>query len=256
MKTRALLRTYATAALLLGSAGCGKPPPPPPDAGVDDSCGLDCVAQHRYGLILKRCFEYTDTTVAQDLPSLGVYVSEKRELEGGVPVISVDYSQSGARKMTDSFTIREGRLILARREWTSGGSVTYKDAAGNIVGVDFLHPDTAAGQNFATTATADYVTPNGTRQSDDTSFTVVASAPTNAEKTNPSGTYEGAVKLLINEQPPHGMDTRRIFSDGTGFILIATTLTATGGTNTPFALQRIRDLGTPDGGDTACGLTP
>ncbi|MBX5483777.1 MAG: hypothetical protein IRZ16_18285 [Myxococcaceae bacterium] len=256
MKTTALLSPVGVVAIALAASACGKEPAPPPDAGVDTSCGIDCEAQNRYGLILHRCFEYTDTSSAQTLPALGVLVSEVTHLESGPPVIKVEYSQAGARKMTDSFMIVDGTLKLARREWVSGGSVTYKDAEGTIVGVDLWQLDTAAGQNFSTEASADFISPNGTRQTEETTFSVVTAAPTTTEKTVPAGTFDNAIKVLVNEQPPHGMDPRRIFVEGTGFTLISTALSATPGSGKEYRLQGIRDIGTPDAGAQACGLAP
>ena len=256
MKSPALPFLVGALAIAFLDAGCGKAPPPTPDAGPDTSCGIDCEAQQRYGLILNRCFEYTDTTAAQTPPALGVLVTEKRTLEGDVPVISVDYSQSGARKMTDSFMLTGGKLVLARREWVSGGSVTYKDPDGNITGVDLWQPGTAVNENFSTQSSADFITPGGMRQTDDTSFTVVTSAPAATDKTVPLGTFDNAIRLVVNEQPSHAFDSRRIFVEGTGFTVISTSLSSTASGGTPYLLQAIRDIGTPDGGTTPCGLAP
>lgn len=253
MTTRMLSCAGALVSAVILSA-CGSPPPPPPDAGVDTSCGIDCAAQQKYGLILKRCFEYTDTNEAQAFPALGVYVREVRQLEGGVPVISVDYLQGGARKMTDSFILRDGSLVLARREFTSGGSVTYKDDAGNIVGVDWWHPDTTSGQNFETDSSADVVLASGTRQTDATSFKVITSDPLANEKAVPAGNFDTAVKLVFNEQPPHGMDGRRVFVDGTGFTLLSSGFSQSSTDIKPYRLQDIRDIGSPDAGSGECSL--
>lgn len=256
MKNRSFALGACVAALWL-TTGCGEQPKPTPDAGVDTSCGIDCVAQERYGLIVNRCFEYSDTsTDVQLIPAVGVQVSEVRELEGGVKVVSVDYYRSGLREMTDNFMLVDGALKLARREWHAGpgGSVTYRDEANNIVGVTWLQPDTAAGQNVVSDVVADVV--SGMRTSEPTTYTVVTSAPSMNEKTVPAGTYENAVKLIFNEQPAHGYDGRRVFSEGVGFPVFSSTfaLGTTGGT--PYYLQGIRDIGTADGGTHACGFAP
>lgn len=248
----ALVATASLAAL-----ACSPPPPPPPDAGVDTSCGLDCEAQQRYGLIVDRCFEYSGSSMTEPFPAMGAYVRPVRELEGGVKVIPVEYSQNGVLKMEDNFLIRDGALVLARRVFkTAGGSVTYKDASGAIIGADWWQADTAAGQNFTTSATADFIDTAGTRESQPTEFNVVASESSTSEKTVPLGKYDNAVTLVFNEQPSHGMDTRRVFADGTGFIFLSTSFSSATTSGTGFRLQGIRDVNTADGGTHPCGLTP
>lgn len=232
-------------------SACGKPPSnPPPDAGVDSSCGLDCELQARFGLIVGRCFEYSDTRQALGLPALGVEVTGVRELEGGLKVISVDYSQSGARRLKDNFFFQAGELRLARREFVTGGtSVSYLDENNTLTGVTWWEPGTTAGESFETQTQARVgttVTP--------TTYGVITAMATADEQTVPAGTYDTGVTMVFDEQPSHGSDTRRVFVDGVGFTLIASSLSASGTNATVYRLQGIRDLGTPDAGTNACGF--
>jgi len=125
--------------LTLALSACGSSTTTTPDAGPDVSCGLDCAAQARYGLIIDRCFEYsTSKTTADDPPALGLWVRPVFTIEGGVKVIPVEYRQNGQIKMIDSFGIVDGTLKLMRREFSgTGQSVTYKTGM-DITGVTWL----------------------------------------------------------------------------------------------------------------------
>jgi|GEM_PF-2237754 hypothetical protein len=229
--------------------GCG-PAKPKPDAGPDTSCGLDCAAQENYGLIINRCFEYSDDPLSKKSPpSLGVWVREVFELEGGIATIPVEYRQGGQIVQTDYFVIRDGDLVLMRRA-PAAGSVTYKtDAA--ITGVKWLSLGTAAGENFSTKTTAFLSLGN---QSVATDYRVTTAEATGGEKKTPLGTFDTAFKMLFGESPDHGSDPRRIFVPGTGFVVIASPFNLSGGTPTPHSLQRIRDIGTADAGTEPCSL--
>src|SRR5262245_19903143 len=101
--------------------GCGGKATP--DAGtVDTSCGLDCAAQTRFGLLFGTCFEYTDGTTAATPPALAAEVMPLTTLEGGLSVLQLKYSSGGQRRMQDSFTIVDGTLKLVRREFGVGGT--------------------------------------------------------------------------------------------------------------------------------------
>lgn len=235
---------------LLLTACSGTPTPPPPDAGVDTSCGLDCALQNQFGLVVGRCFEYSAGRQAEMTPSLGAEVTEVRELEGGRQVISVDYTQSGARKMRDNFYFEAGELRLARREFVTGGtSVTYLDENNTISGVIWWEPGATAGESFETQTRARVgadITP--------ATYGVITAMATADQQSTPAGTYDTAVGMIFNEQPDHGTDTRRVFVEGVGFTQIASTLGVPGAMATTYRLQAIRDLGTPDAGSNACGF--
>ncbi len=253
-QTRPLPLLGALAALAL--FGCSPDPEPVPDAGIDDTCGIDCEAQNRFGLIADRCFEYSDTQDRQDSPTIGALVRPVRELEGGVKVIPVEYSESGVGRMEDLFMIVGGELRLARRTFTaSGDRVDYRDEASNIIGVTWLQPDTSAGQNFSTQAHAD-VLAGGQGSNQPTTFTVVASAPTPGEERVPHGHFPDSVKLLFNETrpPPHGLDSRRVFQQDLGFTLFSSSFTLAGSSPREFRLQGVRDVGTEEGGTHTCGF--
>lgn len=239
----------ATSLLALGLlVGCGAPKPTP-DAGPDTSCGLDCVAQENYGLIVNRCFEYTDDPLTPKTPpSLGVWVREVFELEGGIKSIPVEYRQGGQTMQTDYFTIKNGELWLLRRADRTG-SVTYRtDTA--ITGVKWLALGTVSGENFSTSTTA-FLTDN---TSTATAYRITTDTPTGGEKKTPAGTYETAVKILFGETPDHGADPRRIFVPGVGFTVVASPFSLLGGSPTPHLLQRVRDIGTADAGPEVCSL--
>jgi hypothetical protein len=249
-------RRWLLAALpALGCIACGPPPnPPPADAGVDTSCGLDCAAQSRYGLLVDRCFEYSDTTGAADPAVLGVQVKPVLSLEGGVGALPVEYRQGGQIRMTDHFRFDGQDLLLARRAVVAGESITYKDGGGAITGLAWFKEGVAAGQNFDSSAEADLIS-GGSRVSEPTTLRVDVLAASTAERTVPAGTFAEALKLGFNETPFHGGDPQRVLAEGTGFILLSTrfSLTSTG-TAQPYRLQRIRDLGTTEAGPEECGL--
>lgn len=237
-------------ALALGlSTACG-PVKPTVDAGPDTSCGLDCVAQEAFGLVINRCFEYsTDPLTAQTPPALGVWVREVFELEGGIKTIPVEYRQGGLILQTDYFTFPNGDLTLMRRI-AGNQSVTYRtDTA--ITGVKWLSQGTGAGENFSTSTSAFL---SRDLSSTDTNYRITTDVPTTAEKRTPLATYDTAYKILFGESPDHGSDSRRIFVPGTGFVLIASPFSLLGGSPTPNHLQRIRDIGTADAGTESCSL--
>lgn len=237
-------------ALALGlSTACG-PVKPTVDAGPDTSCGLDCVAQEAFGLVINRCFEYsTDPLTAQTPPALGAWVREVFELEGGIKTIPVEYRQGGQIVQTDYFTFPNGDLTLMRRI-AGNQSVTYRtDTA--ITGVKWLSQGTGAGENFSTSTSAFLSRDNSSTA---TNYRITTDVPTAAEKRTPLATYDTAYKILFGESPDHGSDSRRIFVPGTGFVLIASPFSLLGGSPTPNHLQRIRDIGTADAGTESCSL--
>ncbi|MFO0598513.1 MAG: hypothetical protein U0228_24620 [Myxococcaceae bacterium] len=232
------------------------------DSGPDTSCGFDCVAQNRYGLVLNRCFEYsTDGLAAQTPPSLGVWVVRQKQqtghpddglfyLEGDVPTLVVEYRQGGQTVQTDYLGIKNSDLYLMRRI-AGGQSVTYKSADSKITGVKWLTTDVASGQNFSTDTGAFLSRDNTTTP---TTYRVTTDTPTGAEKRTPLMTYDNAVKVLYGETPDHGADPRRVFVPDVGFTVIASPFSLLGGSPTPHYLQKIRDIGSPDGGSDACSL--
>ena len=244
------MRFLSVSCLAVGlMTACG-PARPKPDAGPDTSCGIDCVAQENYGLIINRCFEYsTDPLSKQTPPSLGIWVREVFELEGGVPTIPVEYRVGGQTLQTDYFAIKNGDLLLMRRI-AGSGSVTYRTDT-TITGVKWLTLGTAAGENFSTETTAFLSRDNSSTA---TSYRITTDLPTGGEKKTPLATYDTAIKILFGESPDHGSDPRRIFVPGTGFTVIASPFNLAGGSPTPHVLQRIRDLGTADAGTEACSL--
>lgn len=243
------MRIALFALLALGSA-CGSPSTPRPDAGPDTSCGLDCDAQRAYGLLVNRCFEYSsDPLSAEAVPALGVWVREVFTLEGGVKAIPVEYRQNGQIRQTDYFGIApNGDLLLYRR--IAGTSVTYRTGT-DITGVKWLSLGTVAGDTVSTSTTA-FLSANDASEA--TTYRVTTAAPTTSEKKTPAGTFDSAVKVLFGEMPDHGSDPRRIFVEGTGFTILASPFSLSGGSPTPVHLQRVRDLGTPDAGPEDCSL--
>jgi hypothetical protein len=250
---KALLARLAIALPLLA---CGKRSEDPPDAGVDPSCGLDCASQQRYGLIVERCFEYTNPSLPPDELAIGAWVGPVEMLEGGRYVLPVLYSEGGQPRMTDRFFFQDGDLYLARRVFQSGQSITYRDQEGNIVGVPWWQVGTAANQSFEDQVQGDVVNLS-TRIIEPTTFRVSTLEPTEDEKTVPAGAFPTAIKLLFSETPEHGSDTRRVFAEGTGFTLFAGPLQLGGGEAVEvYRLLRIRDVGTTDGGSHPCGVIP
>ena len=245
LKTLSLLVLAAALALACG----GKPTPPDAGPMIDSSCGIDCAAQAKYGLLEKTCFEYSDTSSTVSPPTLAAEVQPKVELEGAVPVMQVRYTSGGQRRMQDSFTIVNGELKLVRREFGAGGtSVSYKKTTGELEGVKWLALNTGIGENITSTSSADVIA--AMRMSESTTFRVTTSAPGQAELAVPWATFDGGVRMLLTETPDHGSDSRRVWVPGVGFALITTPLMLTGGTSQEYRLQNIKS--TADGG--LCGF--
>jgi hypothetical protein len=238
------------AAALFCLAACSGAPNNTPDAGPDTSCGIDCAAQNRYGLIVGRCFEYSDTTTASNPASLGAEVQAVEQLEGNVSVLPVQYTQNGQTRMTDYFTIRNGDLYLARREFLPGQSNSYKDDAGVIVGVLWLKTNSAAGETSTTTTQADILT-GANRHTDVTTYQVTTAQPTPSELAVPAQSYDGGVKLIMSETPSHGADPRRVFVPDVGFSLFASAFSQAGGNASEYRLQKVRDI---TASSEACGF--
>jgi hypothetical protein len=238
----------------LGLVGCGQAKPTV-DAGPDTSCGFDCAAQAKFGLLVNRCFEYSDNPVAkQDPPALGMWVRPLRTLEGGLQVLPVEYRQNGQIKMVDNFTITNGELLLVRREFSgSGQSVTYKKGDA-LSGVKWLGVDSVAGENYNTTADAFLVNQAGVGATTSTAFRMTTAAATTSELRTLVDTYTAGMKLLPGESPDHGSDTRRVFVPDVGFVVLASSFSLLPGTSLPLTVQKIRDPGTPDGGSDDCSL--
>ncbi len=249
------MRIGLVATLVLALA-CGAPNKPTPDAGPDTSCGLDCAAQGRFGLIVDRCFEYSSSATTPDsLPALGLWVKPVFTLEGGVKVLPVEYRVGGQVKLIDDFGLVNGDLVLMRREFSGQGqSVTYKNAANAIVGVKWATMDVAAGQTVTTTAQAFVVGTSGQGTSEAVTYPVTANAATVSEQKTPLKTYPEALELLFGENPPHGSDAKRVFVPDVGFTVVAAPFSMNATAPTPVMLQAIRDLGTADGGTANCSL--
>ncbi len=237
-------------------AACS-PPSKPPDAGVmiDTSCGLDCDAQKRFGLLLNTCFEYADGPTGMDPPALGIFVRQVFTLEGNVKVLVVEYSVLGQLKMTDSFGFNDGRLLLMRREFSGGQSVTYKNAANEIVGVAWLERMSAAGSTVSSSASADVLLGGSNRMTEATTYRVTLETATGSQTTVPlqSGPFDAGVQMSFGETPDHGSDGKRVWVPGLGFIFFSSTFQlASGGSSPQYRLQRVRTLGAGDGGDKPC----
>ncbi len=227
------------------------------DAGPDTSCGLDCAAQNTYGLIVNRCFEYSDdATKKKDPPSLGALVLPVFTLDNSLKVLPVEYRQGGQLKMRDSFVIKDGELLLARREVAATSqSVTYRDTSLKVAGVKWLQLDATAGATYTTPSKALVVNESGAMNSTDSSYRVTTAAPSAPELKTPLNAYPDGLKLLYGESPTdNGSDSRRVFVPNVGFVLIASSFSLVPGATTPMSLQRIRDMGTPDAGAGDCSL--
>lgn len=216
-----------------------------PDAGpqVDTSCGIDCVVQAEYGLIANRCFEYSDDSSVATPPDLGVAIEGLVELEGGQKALRAVYFQNGQRLIEDTFLLVDGDLKLARRsDNRASRSITYTDEGDLTVGVTLVQADTAVGQSFpAESVTA--VIAAGASSEEATTWTGNTFPPTASEKTTPSGAYENAVTITYNETPDHGLDPRRVFVRGTGFVQLNTRLSLTpSDAAAPYKLQGMREL--------------
>src|SRR5947208_3216329 len=74
----ASMRRLVPFAMALFACGGNKTP----DAGpmIDSSCGIDCAAQARYGLLAGQCYEYSDGTTTVSPPPLAAEVRPKVEL--------------------------------------------------------------------------------------------------------------------------------------------------------------------------------
>ncbi|MFZ5470879.1 MAG: hypothetical protein ACOZIN_15745 [Myxococcota bacterium] len=242
--------------LTVALAACGPPArPPPPDAGPDTSCGLDCAAQEHFGLLVNRCFEYSTSSTASNPAAIGVLVRPVEVLEGGLAVLPVEYRESGQVKMTDYFTLKDGNLLLARRSWLPGQSVTYRqEQQGPITGATWLEAGALAGENVSSAVQAT-VQGSGAQRTEATTVRVVLAAASTSERTVPLKTFDEALQLILSETPDHGIDTRRVFVANTGFIFFATPFSpAAGATASPYYLQKVRDLDSPDGGTLECGF--
>ncbi len=245
-------------ALLLSSLviACGTPSGGAVDGGPDTSCGLDCAAQQTYGLIVNRCFEYSDdTSKKKDPPTLGALVLPVFTLDNKVKVLPVEYRQGGQLKMRDSFAIVKGELLLVRREFpATGQSVTYRDSSLQLAGVKWLETAAAGDQTYTTTAKALLAGSSGAGNSTDSSYRVTTAVPSSAELKTPLNAYLDGLKLLFAESPTdNGSDSRRIFVPNVGFVLIASPFSlAPGAQVTAVMLQRVREMGTPDAGAGDC----
>ncbi|MCC6334569.1 MAG: hypothetical protein IT380_11350 [Myxococcales bacterium] len=233
---------------------CGPKPTTMQDAGPDTSCGLDCVAQARYGLIVERCFEYSsDPLNAQDPPTLGAWVRPVFTLEGGVKVIPVEYRQNGQIRMIDSFSIVDGNLRLMRREFAgTGQSVTYKTGM-DITGVQWLTQGSSAGETY-TSSTDAFIANQSSTMTVPTTYRMTTAAASASELRTPLETYTSGLKLLVGETPDHGSDPRRVYVPDVGFVVLASSFSLVPGTTVAVSLQKIRDIGSPDGGSDACSL--
>ncbi|MEW5742801.1 MAG: hypothetical protein AB1938_28045 [Myxococcota bacterium] len=240
--------------LSLSLLACGSKPMTQQDAGPDTSCGLDCFAQARYGLIIERCFEYSsDPLNKQDPPALGAWVRPVFTLEGGVKVIPVEYRQNGQIRMIDSFSIVDGNLRLMRREFSgTGQSVTYKTGM-DITGVQWLTLGSAAGETYTTNTDA-FIANQSTSMTVPTAYRMTTAAASSSELRTPLETYTAGLKLLVGETPDHGSDPRRVYVPDVGFVVIASSFSLAPGTATALSLQKIRDIGSPDGGSEGCSL--
>lgn len=247
---RLLLMALITTACGGASTGGG-------DAGPDTSCGLDCAAQNTYGLIVNRCFEYSDdASRKKDPPSLGALVLPVFTLDNSLKVLPVEYRQGGQLKMRDSFAIKDGELLLVRREFpATSQSVTYRDSALKVSGVKWLQLDSTSGATYTTNAKALVVDQSGAMNSTDSTYRVTTLVPSAAELKTPLNAYTDGLKILPGESPTdNGSDSRRVFVPNVGFVLIASSFSLAPGATTPMSLQRIRDMGTPDAGAGDCSL--
>ncbi len=250
------MKAALSAALTLMFA-CGSNTSSRADGGaIDTSCGLDCAAQEHYGLIINRCFEYSGDATKKDPPSLGVQVLPVFTLDNKVKVLPVEYRQGGQLRMRDSFSLKDGDLLLARREFTaSNSSVTYRDSSLTISGVKWLASDSATGETFTTPSKALILGASGSPQQNDSTYRVTTAVPSPSELKTPLREYSTGLKLLMSESPTgNGNDTRRVFVPGVGFVLIATPFALTGGSAEPMMLQRVRDIGSAGGGSTDCSM--
>jgi hypothetical protein len=184
-----------------------------------------------------------------------VYVREVFKLEGDVKVIVVEYSSGGQRKMTDSFGLKDGTLLLMRREFAGGQSVTYKNAATDIVGVGWLERSSAVGSNLQSSSSADVLMGGGARKTESTSYRTTLAAASEAQTTVPARAtpFDGGLQMLFSETPDHGSDGIRVWVPEVGFINFSSSFQLTGGTSVQYRLQRIRTLDpASDAGEKPC----
>jgi hypothetical protein len=228
---------------------------PQADGGsVDTSCGLDCDAQNRFGLIVNRCFEYSSTDSSKtDPPKLGVWVKPVFTLEGGVAVLPVEYREGGQTLMQDSFAFENGNLKLMRREFPrQGRSVTFKsDASGPITGVTWLLADVAVGQTQSTAGQAVVADQSGMVTAEATTYRVTTGTVRPSQLKTPAMTYTDGMQVLASQTPDRGADPIRIFVPTVGFISLSTAFNIAGGNPTPVYLQTIRDI---SAGSLGCSL--
>ena len=248
------MRSLLVAAVFLLVA-CGAPVKPGVDAGsIDTSCGLDCDAQKAYGLLYGTCFEYANGPTGTNPPAIGALVQKGVDLEGGIKNISVEYYAGGQLKMRDSFSIKEGTLLLLRREFSGGSSVTFKNAGTDIVGVRWLNKSSGAGTNLTSTSNADVLPAGGTRKSESTDYRVSLAEASGSQATVPaqSNPFDGGLQMIFSETPDHGSDGLRVWVPQVGFINFSSSFELSGGNSLQYRLQRIRSIGT-DGGEP-CSL--
>lgn len=232
---------------------CG-PSKPKTDGGVvDDSCGIDCVAQTRFNLIANRCFEYSVSESAKnDPPKLGAFVKPVFSLEGGVKVMPVEYREGGQTLMIDNFSFENGNLKLMRREFSrQGRSVTFRNDAMAIVGVTWLLADTTPGQTQTTATQADTVDSAGMHMVEAATYRVTTQNATAAQLKTPNKDYMAGMRVLTTQTPDRGSDPIRTFVPDEGFVMIQSAFNSAGGNPTPVYLQKVRDIGS---GDAPCSL--
>lgn len=226
------------------------------DAGsVDTSCGVDCAAQARLGLLPDTCFEYSQGSMKVPFPALGVRVMPVSELEGGLKVIELAYLESGQTKMTDALSLKDGELRLVRRTYQPGQSVTFRDSANALVGVKWMGAQSSAGENHVTTSTAHVVGgPGGTKQ-ESSSYTSAIVAAETLDLTTPAGTFDAGLALVLSETNNRAADSLRVWVPDVGFIRFSTSFDVTGASSKGYRLQTVRSLKSVDGGTpSACSL--
>lgn len=241
------MRTLLLSGLLLSPllAACGDPPRRGPDAGT--SCDFAC-SQSLYGLTAKRCFEYSKTSTAAALADLGVWVDSPVQLEGGLEVVPVEYRISNQRYMTDYFALTGGDLLLARREFGPGTSITYRSGDTSITGVAWLRANTVVGEAISSQVNADTIS-GGTRSSDPITLKGSPIAASTTDLKVPLKAYEEGLRMSYVETPDHAADQLRVFVRDVGFVRFSTFLAyprPTGVNQTIYSLQKVREVGTND----------
>ncbi|MBX7100685.1 MAG: hypothetical protein K1X89_23430 [Myxococcaceae bacterium] len=249
------MRALSFCGLAVLLAACGKSSGAM-DAGrqVDTSCGLDCEAQQRFGLVVGRCVQYSDTKTATPAgmpPAMATVVQPVFTLEDNVKVLPVEYRQGGQIRMTDSFTFTPaGDLKLVRREFAGNGSVSFQNDQGVLTGVTWLTGTTAAGDTATSSVQADVIGRPGGRVKEATTYKASALSPTADELVTPEKSYDGGLTLLFSETPEHAADSRRTYVAGEGFVIIATPL-GYGNAAIPYRQQKRLD---GDGGFFDCSV--